>query len=168
MTKKLAIFENDDSYINNTATYGNEFAAYPIRMILSSYFEDSSNNLTQNFCNISSGNYSDQSANNFLYYDSEKCNEMFKLNNETPGVLISTLMRFNLVDYLNQTVYTQNGGLCIIEVKATTDFQNIEGSVYPNLIGFTTTTLVAGYYILIFIIFCCVRSIQFFWFRIIR
>lgn len=146
MTKKLAIFI-DDSYTNNTANYGNEFAAYPIKMILSSYLEDSSDNLTHNFCNSSYEKSSNETTTKLLYYDSKECNQMFFLNNETPGVLIPTIMKFNLVDYLNQTVYSQNGGLCIIEVKATNNFENIEGSVYPNLIGFTTTTLVQGFFL---------------------
>lgn len=140
ITNKLAIFENNTNiFINNTALYGNEFGAYPVRMILYSYI---SSNLVEGktFCNKT---YDEKIENNQLYYNSQECNETFSLKNETPGGIIQTLLKFKLVDYKNQTVVTQSGGLCIIQAKSTNDFQIIE-TKNLSLVGYTTITLING------------------------
>lgn len=143
---KLAIF-NDNTYENNTAIYGNEQAAYPIRLVLLGYYPYNiypNETNDQSLCNLTNNSiFSENNENYSLYYDTKDCSNRFLLKNETPGVQIKTYMKFHLIDYFNQTVKTQTGGLCFIEVKSTENHENI-GNISPNLIGFTTTTLING------------------------
>ena len=145
--KKLAIFENNH-YFDNWAIYGNEFAAYPIRLDISAYWQFLLQNYTdyQSFCDMSANStyFSENNMNYSLFYNSSICSEKFALRNETPGIQITTYMKFRLIDYFNQTVNTQNGGLCFIEAKSTENYENQAGIISPNLIGFTTTTLIDG------------------------
>lgn len=143
---KLAIFINN-TYFDNFALYGNEKAAYPIRLVLLSYYPYSTSpNETneQSSCNLTTSSYFSENNENYsLYYDSQNCTQRFSLKNETPGVQIKTYMKFRLIDYYNQTVKTQKGGICFIEVKSNELHEN-NGTIFPNLIGFTTTTLIDG------------------------
>jgi len=149
MIDKLAEFENYNSR-NNSALYGNDFATYPIRLVFSSDVPSNLENLSEydGICNYSEKFANDSDNNNQsgyqTYYDSQKCDEMFALKNETPGVVMNSILRFRLIDYYNQTVVTQNGSLCFIEAKSGEDYLNQNRVVSPNLIGFTTTTLING------------------------
>ena len=155
ITNKLAVFDDKTNiYQNNSAIYGNIKAAYPIRIVLSAYqqIKEVKYRNYKSLCKISvKTNILENNIAYSLIYDTQICpNQKFSLTNETPGVIISAYLNFRLIDYYNQTVTTKNGSLCFITVKSTKDYKNQPRAATPNLIGFTTTTLINGLYIIIY------------------
>ena len=144
---KFANF-SDNTLFNNTALYGNEFATYPVRLVLNSDLPSTYSDYKQydTLCNYSARfpNSFDNKSDYRTYYDSMNCSQKFELLYEAPGIVMSSILRFKIVDQYNQTVVTQNGSLCFVEARSGEDYENLPGVVPPNLIGFTITTLING------------------------
>ncbi len=132
---------NNNYFLNNSATYGNDKASYAIRLGLKVYVLNNKKQL--------------------LYNSLIENKTQFTILNQIPGILMNISLEFLALDYFNQTVVSLNQGyfinlfptiilfnlfksLCLIEIKNLNNYSNNKNHMIPTISGTNTAFFFNG------------------------